>query len=74
MNYQEMINMKVKCISEQIQEDLLTLFDYDNVKEEVKNEACKVVSDRFAELMTLLKADTQVRLSCNNSLTKVKSE
>lgn len=69
MSYQEMVNSKLASIREQIQEDLCTLFDYDNVKEEVKNEACKVVSDRFAELMTLLKADTQIRVFCNNSLT-----
>lgn len=70
MSYQEMINNKFESIREQIQEDLCTLLDYDNVKEEVKNEACKVVSDRFAELMTLLKSDTQIRVLCNNSLTK----
>ena len=70
MIYQEMVNSKLASIREQIQEDLCTLLDYDNVKEEIKNEACKVVEDRFAELMTLLKSDTQIRVLCNNTLTK----
>lgn len=78
MNYQEMINMKVKCISEQIQEDLITLledkFGPDDTKEEVTNAACQIVVEHFKTLMVSLQSDTQVRLSCNNSLTKVKSE
>jgi hypothetical protein len=64
-----------ESIREQIQEDLCTLLEdkfgpYDDVKEEVKNAACQIVVDRFAELMTLLKPDTQIRVFCNNSLTK----
>jgi hypothetical protein len=66
MSYQEMVNSKLASIREQIQEDLCTL----NVKEEIKDHACQIVVDRFAELMTLLKPDTQIRVLCNNSLTK----
>jgi hypothetical protein len=77
MTYQEMINMKVLCLREQIQEDLITLLDYAGIskhEDEVKNAACQIVVDRFAQLLPLLQSDVQVRAFCNNSLTTNKTE
>jgi hypothetical protein len=79
MNYQEMINMKVKCISEQIQEDLITLLEdkfgpYDDIKEEVTSAACQIVVEHLKTLMVSFQSDTQVRLVCNNSLTDSESK
>ena len=76
---QEMINMRVVSVREQIQNDLLTLLDdkfgpYEDIAEEVKNAACQIVVDRFAQLLPLLQSDVQVRVVCNNSLTDSESK
>jgi hypothetical protein len=77
MTYQEMINMKVLSVREQIQEDLITLLDYAGIskhEDEVKNAACQIVVDRFAQLLPLLQSDVQVKGFCNNSLTDSESK
>jgi hypothetical protein len=72
MTYQEMINMKVLCLREQIQEDLLTLLDHED--QDMKDSVCQIIVEHFKTLMVSLKSDVQVRAFCNNSLTTNKTE